>query len=73
MVYEKVLKLIADLKGEEDASITKETNLTDLNLDSLDIAELIMNIEDEFKIAVDDRESLKTVGDVVAFIEKKVG
>ena len=32
-----------------------------------------MNIEDEFKIAVDDRESLKTVGDVVAFIEKKVG
>ena len=72
MVLEKVLKLIADLKGEEDASITAQSQLTELNLDSLDIAELIMNIEDEFSITVDERDSLKTVGDVVAFIEKKI-
>lgn len=73
MVYEKVLNLITDLKGEEDDSITKETLLTELNLDSLDIAELIMNIEDEFNITVDERESLKSIGDVVEFIEKKIG
>lgn len=71
MVLEKVLHLIAELKGEEDASITVESPLTELNLDSLDIAELIMNIEDEFSITVDERDSLKTVGDVVAFIESK--
>ena len=71
MVLEKVLKLIADLKGEEDASITAQSPLTELNLDSLDIAELIMNIEDEFGITVDERNSLKTVGDVVAYIESK--
>ena len=71
MVLEKVLKLIADLKGEEDASITAQSPLTELNLDSLDIAELIMNIEDEFGITVDERDSLKTVGDVVAYIESK--
>lgn len=71
MVFKKVLGLIEELKGEEDNSITKETALTNLNLDSLDIAELIMNIEDEFDIAVDDRESLLTIGDVVAFIESK--
>lgn len=73
MVYEKVLNLITDLKGEEDDSITKETLLTELNLDSLDIAELIMNIEDEFNITVDERESLKSIGNVVEFIEKKIG
>ncbi|MDD2269369.1 MAG: phosphopantetheine-binding protein [Eubacteriales bacterium] len=73
MVYEKVLNLITDLKGEEDDSITKETLLTELNLDSLDIAELIMNIEDEFNTTVDERESLKSIGDVVEFIEKKIG
>lgn len=71
MVFKKVLGLIEELKGEEDNSITKETALTNLNLDSLDIAELIMNIEDEFDIAVDDRESLLTIGDVVAFIDSK--
>ena len=71
MVFEKVLKLIAELKDEEDGTITGETLLTELNLDSLDIAELIMNIEDEFSIAVDERESIKSVGDVVAFIESK--
>ena len=71
MVFEKVLKMIIELKGEEDDSITAETALMDLNLDSLDIAELIMNIEDEFGISVDDRESLKTVGDVVKYIESK--
>lgn len=72
MVLEKVLILIADLKGEEDDSITVESQLTELNLDSLDIAELIMNIEDEFSITVDERDALKTVGDVVAFIESKI-
>lgn len=72
MVLEKVLILIADLKGEEDDSITVESQLTELNLDSLDIAELIMNVEDEFSITVDERDALKTVGDVVAFIESKI-
>ena len=71
MVLEKVLKLITDLKGEEDTSITAQTPLTELNLDSLDIAELLMNIEDEFGITVDERESLRTVGDVVSYIESK--
>lgn len=71
MVLEKVLQLIADLKGEEDASITAQSPLMEMNLDSLDIAELIMNIEDEFGITVDGRDALKTVGDVVAYIESQ--
>ncbi|HBL85247.1 MAG: hypothetical protein A2Y17_03370 [Clostridiales bacterium GWF2_38_85] len=72
MVFKKVMGMIAELKGEEDDTITSETALLDLNLDSLDIAELIMNIEDEYSINVDDRESIKTVGDVVNFIESKI-
>lgn len=73
MIFEKVKKLITDLKGEDDGTITADTVLTEMNLDSLDIAELIMNIEDEFGISVDNREALKTVGDVVNFIAEKTG
>lgn len=71
MVYEKVVSMITDLNGAEPETLTQDMALTDLNLDSLDIAELLMNIEDEFGISVEDKENLKTIGDVVSFIEQK--
>lgn len=69
MVLEKVAELITELNGEEVESITVDLPLTELSLDSLDIAELILNIEEEYDITIEDRENLKTVGDVVAYIE----
>lgn len=69
MVFEKVVEMITELNGAEKETVTPEVLLTELSLDSLDIAELILNIEDEFNISITDREALKTVGDVVTFIE----
>ena len=74
MVLEKLSKIIADQLGMEQSKITKDTSLKeDLQADSLDIVEVIMAIEDEFGIQVDDDDALafKTVGDVVAYIEKQ--
>ncbi len=75
MVLEKLSKIIADQLSMEQSKITNDTSLReDLQADSLDIVEIIMSIEEEFGIQVDDDDALafKTVGDVVAYIEKLI-
>jgi len=76
VVFEKVRKILSDqLEIEEDA-IKMESNLTeDLNADSLDVVELIMDLEQEFDLDIPDEDLPKvaTVKDVVSYIENKVG
>ena len=75
MVLEKLSKIIADQLGMAQSNITNNTSLKEeLQADSLDIVEIIMSIEEEFGIQVDDDDALgfKTVGDVVAYIEKNI-
>ena len=71
---EKVIKLISDATKIDAGKINMETNFVeDLNLDSLDIVELMMKMEDDFGIEIpeEDAEGLKTVKDVVGYLEKK--
>ena len=71
---EKIIKLIAEATKIEESKINLDTNLVDdLNLDSLDIVELMMKMEDEFGIEIpeEDAEGLKTVKDIVTYLEKK--
>jgi acyl carrier protein len=53
----------------EDSSITPETKFEDLGLDSLDMVDLIMALEDEFGVEIEAEEDLKTVGDLVTRID----
>ena len=57
-----------------NATLAKETSLKELGLDSLDLVEVMMEIEEEFSIQFEDEEmiSLKTIGDVFALIESKI-
>jgi acyl carrier protein len=71
---EKVIKLISDATKVDQGKISKETSFVDdLNLDSLDIVELMMKMEDEFGIEIpeEDAEGLKKVSDVVTYLETK--
>jgi acyl carrier protein len=71
---DKVIKLISDSTKIDIAKITLETSFVDdLNLDSLDIVELMMKMEDEFGVEIpeEDAEGLKTVKDIVTYLEKK--
>ena len=69
----KVKAIIVDKLGVDEAEVTTEASFTnDLGADSLDTVELIMEFEKEFDIQIpdDQAESIATVGDAVAFIEK---
>lgn len=68
---ERVKKIIVDRLGVEESVITLESNFKeDLDADSLDVVELVMELEDEFDIEIsdEDAEKIATVGDVVNYI-----
>ncbi len=72
MVFEKLRDILAEQLEAEPDSITLETDIAnDLGADSLDVVELAMTVEDEFNVVIPDEaiEGLKTVADVVDFIE----
>lgn len=73
MVFERIQKIIAEKFDIAPERIAKETGFTeDLELDSLDVAELVMDIETEFDIVIPDEayENIVTVGDAAEQIEK---
>ncbi len=72
MVLEKVKKILAEQFDVEEEKITGDTSIiNDLGADSLDVVDLLMSIEDEFEVEVPDEEieNIKTVEDLVKYIE----
>ena len=70
MVFEKIREIIAEQTGKDVEEITLETNVKeDLDADSLDLFQIINDIEDEFDVSVEDPESIVTVQDAVDFVE----
>ncbi len=73
-MFEEVKKLIAEQMHIDENSITEDKRIVeDLGADSLDTVEMLMTLEDNFGIAIPDEEAvnLKTVGDIVKYIEAK--
>ena len=72
MVFDKVKKIIVDELEIDPEKVTLEANLAeDLEADSLDAVSLIMQLEEEFGLEIDDdaAQQVKTVGDLVKYIE----
>mgnify|MGYP000769541500 FL=1 len=68
-------KIIVDQLDVEEDKVTEAASITDdLGADSLDVVDLVMSFEEEFDIEIPDDqvEKIKTVGDIVKFIEEKV-
>jgi acyl carrier protein len=73
-MQEKVIKLVSDATKVDLAKISATTTFVDdLNLDSLDIVELMMKMEDEFGVEIpeEEAENLRSVKDVVSYLESK--
>lgn len=75
MVFDKIKDIIVEQLDVEEDAVTMEASITDdLGADSLDVVDLVMSIEESFDIEIPDEEveNIKTVGDIVKYIENKV-
>ena len=73
MVFEKIREILCDQLDLNEDDVTMSSNLLDdLGADSLDMVDLVMTNEDEFELDVEDEdvENIKTVGDIVHYIEE---
>jgi division/cell wall cluster transcriptional repressor MraZ len=70
MVQEKIMEMLAEKLECEVSEINAESTFAEMGIDSLDVAELVMNLEDEFGISLEMNASLNTVAAVTAKIEE---
>ena len=73
-IFDKLKHLVVDQLGVEEDEVTMEATMQDdLGADSLDLVDLVMSVEEEFgvKVADEDLENIKTVGDIVNYIEER--
>ena len=73
-IFDKLKELVVDQLGVEEDEVTMEATMQDdLGADSLDLVDLVMSVEEGFgvKVADEDLENIKTVGDIVNYIEER--
>jgi acyl carrier protein len=71
-ILDRVKKIVVDRLSVDEADVKPEASFKDdLDADSLDIVELVMELEDEFNLEIsdEDAEKIQTVGDVVSYIK----
>ncbi|MCL2579998.1 MAG: acyl carrier protein [Oscillospiraceae bacterium] len=74
MVLDKVKKILIEQLDVDEGAISMESSIIDdLGADSLDVVDMVMSLEEEFDVEIpdDEIEGMKTVGDIVKFIEAK--
>lgn len=73
MVLEKITEILSKQFDVEEETITLDTNIADdLGADSLDVVDMLMSLEDEFDVEIPDEEieRIRTVGELVAYLEE---
>lgn len=70
MTFEKVAKILAEYKGIEVEDVKEGSTFQELQLDSLDVAELVMSMEDEFGVTIELDAKVKTVAELVMKIDE---
>lgn len=72
MVFEKIQEIVAEELGKEKEEIKLNTNIQeDLEADSLDLFQIINEIEDEFDVKIETEDGITTVEDLVKYLEKQ--
>jgi acyl carrier protein len=73
---ERVIEIVCENLGVSKEQVSRSTNfIEDIGADSLDIVELVMELEEEFEITIPDEqaEKIKTVGEAIDYIDKELG
>ena len=72
MVLEKIKKIMSEQLGINEEDITIDTSFQELGIDSLDLFQIIIEIEEEFGVQIEDAESIGTVKEAVNFVEEEM-
>ena len=73
MTFEKIQAIIVDQLGKEEEEVQLTTNFReDLDADSLDLFQIINDIEDEFDIKIESDEGINTVEDLVKYVDAQL-
>jgi len=68
-MLEKITEILRDYKGDPDLEVTEKSTFAEMELDSLDTVELVMNLEEEFSVTIEMNENIQSVGDLIRIIE----
>jgi len=68
-MLEKITQMLRDYKGDETLQVTESTTFEELNLDSLDLVQLIMDLEEAFGVNIEMDQAIKDVAALIKIIE----
>ena len=71
MEFEKIKAIIADKMDLDPDTITEQSSFKDLEMDSLDMLEIVMDMEDELDITIETSEGLETIADLIELIRSQ--
>ena len=71
MELKKLQDIISNYLDIDPKSITEESSFKDMEVDSLDMVEIVMEIEDAFGITSDETAEIQTVGDIIKLIQEQ--
>ncbi len=71
MIFEEIREVVCEQLGVDESEVTLETTFEDLGADSLDLFQVVIEIEEKFGIQLEDAESIKSIKDAVDYVEKK--
>ncbi len=72
MVTEKIIKLLAENYDMDSDTLSADSSFEDMSFDSLDVAEMVMTLEDEFNVSIEMSADIKTIGILAKHIEEKM-
>ncbi len=72
-MFEKITSYLASQMDISADDITRETTFESLGIDSLDMVEMVMDLEEELGVELETEEKFSTVGELVDFVESKAG
>lgn len=70
MLFEEIRDVICEQLGIEKEEVKLETTFEDLGADSLDLFQIVIELEEKYSIQIEDVEGLKTIQDAVEYVEK---
>ncbi len=71
MLFEEIREIICDQLGIEKEEVNLETTFEELGADSLDLFQIVIELEEKYGIQIEEVEGLKTIEDAVEYVEKR--